>query len=287
MALQREMPDIPDLVQPLDAGKYFKVQVPNFEGPFDLLLFFIERDELDIYDIPISRLTQEFMAYLNTLEGEKIEVASEFIIIAAQLMRIKAKMLLPRPQLDETGKPVDPRTELVNRLLEYKRYKDILPTLEAQREVREQQFARGFIAGEEKLLRDLSTPEENLYGLTLHRLGRVYHMTLLRQKYQQRKPQHVIQQYPYTMESVREHLTQRLPLNQRVDFRTLLQEEPTRLYAIFTFLVLLEMAAGRGLHFIVGEGYNQFWVERLETPEPEPLNLDLLKGISGTAAAQA
>ena len=103
----------------------FEVKIPLFEGPFDLLLFFIERDELDIYDIPISRITNDFLAYLKELEKLNMEVASEFILVAAKLMRIKAKMLLPRPQLDEEGNEIDPRNELVKHLLEYKKYKSV------------------------------------------------------------------------------------------------------------------------------------------------------------------
>ena len=101
----------------------FEVKIPLFEGPFDLLLFFIERDELDIYDIPISQITDNFLDYLKHLEKMNIEVASEFILVAAKLMRIKAKMLLPRPQLDEEGNEIDPREELVKHLLEYKKSK--------------------------------------------------------------------------------------------------------------------------------------------------------------------
>ena len=98
----------------------FEVKLPLFEGPFDLLLFFIERDELDIYDIPISKITNDFLQYIHHLEQLNIEVASEFILVAATLMRIKSKMLLPRPQIDEQGNEIDPREELVRHLLEYK-----------------------------------------------------------------------------------------------------------------------------------------------------------------------
>src|SRR6218665_1939440 len=91
----------------------FEIKLPLFEGPFDLLLFFIERDELDIHDIPISKITSDFLDYVRHLETLNIEVASEFILVAATLMRIKSKMLLPRPQIDEKGNEVDPREELV------------------------------------------------------------------------------------------------------------------------------------------------------------------------------
>src|SRR5688500_20123062 len=87
----------------------FEIKLPLFEGPFDLLLFFIERDELDIYDIPISTITQDFLVYVHQMEHLKIEVDSEFILVAATLMRIKSKMLIPRPQLDEHGNEINQR----------------------------------------------------------------------------------------------------------------------------------------------------------------------------------
>ena len=103
----------------------YEIKLPQFEGPFDLLLFFIERDELDIQDIPIFKLTTDFLDYIHKMETLNIEVASEFILVAATLMRIKAKMLLPRKEVDPvTGKEIDPREELISRLLEYKKFKE-------------------------------------------------------------------------------------------------------------------------------------------------------------------
>ena len=103
----------------------YKIKLPEFEGPFDLLLFFIERDEVDIYDIPISSITNDFLAYLKQLEELNIDTASEFILVASTLMRIKSKMLLPRREIDDQGNEIDPRQELVERLLEYRRYKAV------------------------------------------------------------------------------------------------------------------------------------------------------------------
>src|SRR5690606_38896552 len=103
----------------------FEVKLPLFEGPFDLLLFFIERDKLDIYDIPISKITSDFLDYMHHLDRLNIEVASEFILVAATLMRIKSKMLLPRTQVDEGGNEIDPRAELAKQRLENKRQKSV------------------------------------------------------------------------------------------------------------------------------------------------------------------
>ena len=89
----------------------YQIKLPQFEGPFDLLLFFIERDELDIYNIPINRIIQDFLQYIHSGEGLNIELSSEFILFISTLMRIKAKMLLPRKELDAQGNEIDPRID--------------------------------------------------------------------------------------------------------------------------------------------------------------------------------
>lgn len=108
----------------------YVVSLPNFEGPLDLLLFFIKRDELDIYDIPIAQITEEFLVYTHALQMLDLEQAGEFIVMAATLMQIKAKMLLPKPErVSDEEEEEDPRAELVRRLLEYKQYKEIAEQL--------------------------------------------------------------------------------------------------------------------------------------------------------------
>src|SRR6185295_5592755 len=103
----------------------FEIHLPLFEGPFDLLLFFIERDELDIYDIPISKITNDFLAYLHQLESLNVELASEFILVAATLMRVKSKMLLFFFYKHKQAYEIDPREDLIRHLLEYKKYKSV------------------------------------------------------------------------------------------------------------------------------------------------------------------
>jgi segregation and condensation protein A len=100
----------------------YQIKLPQFEGPFDLLLFFIERDELDIYNIPITKITNDFLEYIHSQETLNIELSSEFILFISTLMRIKAKMLLPRKELDSQGNEIDPRQELINKILEYKSF---------------------------------------------------------------------------------------------------------------------------------------------------------------------
>src|SRR5690606_30996266 len=129
-----------------DADEVFAVKLPQFEGPFDLLLFFIERDELNIHDIPIARITDDFLNYIQHLNSLNMEVASEFIFVAATLMRIKAKMLLPRPELDEEGNEIDPKQDLVQKLIEYKKFRTAAEELKLLEERRFGMIRRGNIA---------------------------------------------------------------------------------------------------------------------------------------------
>ncbi|SVD74916.1 uncharacterized protein METZ01_LOCUS427770, partial [marine metagenome] len=132
----------------------YKVQLEQFEGPLDLLLYFIKRDELDIYDIPISEITADYMETIQASKEVNIATAGEFIHMAATLMRIKSKMLLPLSFHDEEDDIEDPRLPLVRQLLEYKRYKEAAQSLDSMAEVRSHYFARGKI-------KDISSVEED------------------------------------------------------------------------------------------------------------------------------
>lgn len=119
-----------------------KVEIDQFQGPLDLLLYFIRRDEIDINDIPIAKITAEYLQIVEDMKSMNLSVAGEFILMAATLMRIKSKMLLPRPDLDDLGEPIDPRTELVQQLIEYKKYKDISDNLSEKWEALSYQHER-------------------------------------------------------------------------------------------------------------------------------------------------
>src|ERR1043165_4605638 len=140
----------------------FEVKLPLFEGPFDLLLFFIERDELDIYDIPIATITKDFLEYVHHMETLNVELASEFILVAATLMRIKSKMLLPRPQLDEQGNEIDPREELVKHLMEYKKYKSVVDQFHKMEETELMKEKRGNLMKELRQLAESTNVEAEL-----------------------------------------------------------------------------------------------------------------------------
>jgi len=127
----------------------YRVKLTDFEGPLDLLLFFIKRDELDIYNIPISRITQEFLEYLHLMSQLDLEVAGDFIVMAATLMQIKVRMLLPRDENAEEEE--DPRAELVRRLIEYKRFKEMSVQMASLEEEQRKVYYRKFFAADPRI----------------------------------------------------------------------------------------------------------------------------------------
>jgi segregation and condensation protein A len=148
----------------------YEIKIPLFKGPFDLLLFFIERDEIDIVDIPISQITKDFLEYISSLKKMNIEVASEFIVVAATLMRIKSKMLLPRLSTDEDGNEIDPREELVEHLLEYKKYKSVIDEFSSLEEFRFSKKNRGNLMSEVNKISERANLETELQDLDLYKL---------------------------------------------------------------------------------------------------------------------
>lgn len=248
----------------------FEVRLPLFEGPFDLLLFFIERDELDINDIPISKITADFLEYLHRLETLNIEVASEFILVAATLMRIKSKMLLPRPQLDEQGNEIDPREELVKHLMEYKKYKSVVDQFHKMEETELMKEKRGNLMKELRQLAESTNVEAELQDVDMFKLLTVFEKVLKRHEEEKNRPVHEVIQYPFTVEGQKEYILNELTSKPRVAFTELFEKAPTRIALIFNFLAILEMLANGLLNIQVGEGYNNFWVTMPEQQITQP-----------------
>lgn len=242
----------------------FEIKLPLFEGPFDLLLFFIERDELDIYDIPIARITNDFLEYVHHLERMNIEVASEFILVAATLMRIKAKMLLPRPELDELGNEIDPREELVKHLLEYKRYKSVLAELQEMEGKRQEMDSRGNIEREIRSLAEASNVEAELQNLDMYKLFKVFMKVMERYQYEQNKPTHHVVQYPYTISGQKDFLIGKLLVEPKISFEQIIGFDPSKIAVIFNFLAILELLQLGRITLHLGLGFNNFWIEQLE-----------------------
>ena len=238
----------------------YEIKLPLFEGPFDLLLFFIERDELDIYDIPIAQITDEFNQYIHQLEALNIEVASEFILVAATLIRIKAKMLLPRQEIDDSGNTIDPRADLVKHLLEYKKFKEVSAQLVKLEEERISRERRGNIVQELLQLARVNQTDIELQSVDLYKLLRVYEQVMRRFALEQTKPKHVVVQYPYTLEGQKDYIKQKVEAGSKVSFEEIVSDFPNRIGIIFNFLAILELIQSQIFEIVIGEGFNNFWL---------------------------
>lgn len=244
----------------------YHIRLPQFEGPFDLLLFFIERDELDIYNIPISKITNDFLAYIRDSKELNIELSSEFILFVSTLMRIKAKMLLPRKELDDKGNEVDPRQELVDKIIEYKRFKEASAQMSVLEDIRRQMIARGNVHEELMHIGREAGEGTEIHSLSLFKLMRAFEKVARRLHDERNKPVHTVVNYHYTMEEARESMIDIVSQAKLLPFETIFDACENRIHAIFMFLTLLELAQQRFLTILSGEGVNNFMV-RYEEPQ--------------------
>lgn len=235
----------------------YRVQLNNFEGPLDLLLFFIKRDELDIYDIPISYITQQFLEYMYLLEELDLDVASEFILMASMLMSIKAKMMLPREdsedeELDET----DPRYELVQRLLEYKRYKEMAEKMADIDEETRKQYMRGYPEADEV---DQQASGEALQDVTIFHLIAAFKKVL--QDIERSNVVHHVEKVDTTVEDQAEFVLNTLQEFGRQSFKDICSRLKNKIYVVVTFLAVLEMIKEQQINLYLEEDPTQFHLD--------------------------
>jgi segregation and condensation protein A len=192
-----------------------------------------------------------------------IDVASEFILVAATLMRIKAKMLIPRKELDEEGNEIDPREELAQKLLEYKQFKEVLDDFSDMEDIRHLKHYRGNVSSELKEIANKALVDIELESLSLINLLRAYKNVMEKFEADKNKIVHTIQRYPYTIEDQQSYIQNRIPKKGKIDFNNLFLKLENRVHAIVTFLALLELLNAQTIMVIQGEGTNNFWVERV------------------------
>ena len=245
----------------------YQIKLPQFEGPFDLLLFFIERDELDIYDIQITKIINDFVTYMHSMEDLSIELSSEFILFVSTLMRIKAKMLLPRKEIDEQGNEVDPRQELIDKLLEYKRFKEASLQMAEMEGIRMLMVKRGNIQKEMTQVGEDAGEGTEIQAITMFKLMKAFERVMQRLHDRNNKPQHVVYNYDYTMEDSREYMLDTVHTEKTVTFDKIFEICNNRIHAIFLFLSMLELIQQKYMSIITGEGRNNFIVEWNENRE--------------------
>jgi len=253
----------------MNNSNQYQIKLPQFEGPFDLLLFFIERDELDIYNIPITKITNDFLDYIHSQGKLNIEMSSEFILFVSTLMRIKARLLLPRKEIDADGNEVDPRQELVDKILEYKRFKEAAAEMAEMEATRMLMIKRGNLQRELVAVGEESGEGTEIQNITLFKLMKAFEKVMLRVQERQNKPVHTVVKYNYTMEGSRDYMSDFVMKEKTVTFEKVFEICENRIHAIFLFLSLLELSQQRYMKLIMGEGRNNFIVEWNENREQE------------------
>jgi len=238
----------------------YRIQLQNFEGPLDLLLFLIRKNEVDIYDIPIAEITQQYMTYLEAIELLDLDHASEYVLMAATLIRIKAQMLLPQPLLEEDEEAEDPRHELVQRLLEYQRFKEAASDMrELENESR--QYFRLQNVGIEQEQTPADDEEEWLgsHEVTLYDLMSVFVEVLKRVS---PVTEHTVERIPVTIEDQSQFILDYLQNKSNVLFRDLLNQVKERIILIVTFVAVLELVRNKQIALSQNQPFSEIWIQK-------------------------
>ena len=234
----------------------YRVQLQNFEGPLDLLLFLIKKNEVDIYDIPVADITQQYMEYLEFIELLDLDHASEFILMAATLIRIKVKMLLPKPELEDE-EVEDPREELVQRLLEYQRFKETAWEFGDLEKKQRQLFPKRnftFEPGDEE---EAEQPDER--EITLFDLMSVFVDVMKRIP---PPSEHTVETISVTIEEQAEFVLSYFEKRNRVLFSDLLLQIKERIILIVTFIAILELVRKKELSLSQTKPFAEIWIQK-------------------------
>jgi segregation and condensation protein A len=212
------------------------INIKNFEGPLDLLIYFIRRDELDIYDIPIAKITKDFIKTIEQWKRLNMIVAGDFIVMASTLMRVKAKTLIPRPELNEDGIIIDPREELMNQLIEYSRFKDAAEALNKMKIENSTYNPRQF----EQFVQPNKESDMKLFlsDISLFDLAKTF------KKAMESKP--VISQFelnkePIKLEDQKKYILENFDKSGKMNFHYLIKNIKTKLEIVVTFLAILDL----------------------------------------------
>ena len=235
------------------------VKLEVFEGPLDLLLHLIDKNKVNIYDIPIVIITEQYLAYVKEMEKQDLDIASEFLVMAATLLDIKSKMLLPHV-VNEEGEIVDPRQELVEQLLEYKKFKYISEELKGrQKEAEKHLFREATIPEEVLAYQEPVEIEKLLSDITLVRLHTIFQEVLQRQEEKidpVRSRFGRIEKETVRLQDKIEDIRRLIRKRKQFAFQTLLEEQVGKMDVIVTFLAVLELVKGSVIR-VEQEGFGE------------------------------
>lgn len=252
-------------------------KLEKFEGPLDLLLHLIEKNKVDIYDIPIVEITKQYLDYVKQMEKEDLNIVSDFLVMAATLLDIKSRMLLPAEVNDE-GEEEDPRAELVARLLEYKRYKMMAYQLQDMEEGAQFLLFKGPTIPKEVVKYEPPVDLDNLLdGLTLARLQTIFQQVMKRREDKVdpiRSTFGTIKKEPVSLEHRISSIMSYARSHRKFSFRQMLERQADRLDVVVTFLAILELMKIGKIHLTQEYTFDDMYIETLE-PIGEEEELDL------------
>lgn len=230
----------------------YKIKLEHFEGPLDLLLFFIKRDELNIYDIPIAKITKEFLEYVNLIKMLDLEIAGDFILMASKLMHIKVRMLLPQ-EVDEKGEEIDPRDELVKALLEYKRYKEMSEEFSYfESNQRKLKFRGNFSADLKEVPHDY---DGLLKNVSLYDLAKAFKRAIDQISFES---VHEVVRENVSIDEQMEFILELMKNDHEMNFLALIKNINEKLRIIVTFIALLEMVKVGEIGIKESSNHNDF-----------------------------
>jgi segregation and condensation protein A len=243
----------------------YKVKLEVFEGPLDLLLYLIKKDEVDIYNIPIEKITTQYMEYLNLMRMLDLNIAGEFIVMAATLMMIKSRMLLPadeRPEMEEEEE--DPRWDLVRQLVEYKKFKDAAMRLQEKELFQENVFALGS---------DGVIPESDEAGLVLPDISLFDLISAFNEVLRKAKPEELGEIYAdkWTVADKIDAILAVIGQKREIPFSALFGEKAGRHEIICTFLALLELVRLRQINISQKDRFGEITIYGIENAPPSPV----------------
>lgn len=247
-----------------------KIKIDNFEGPFDLLLHLIKKNEMDIYNIRISQITNQYLQYINSLKEMDLEITSEFIVIAATLLQIKSKELLPKVKEDEnaiTLEEVDPEKMLIQKLIEYKKFKGAAAFLRSKAGMEHAMFTKKpEVIEEEK--KDINM-DELFRNITMLHLYNLYNelMRIYRNKINTNLIPREISVDQYKIEDKMVYVKDIICREKRVSFSKLAKECSVKIEIVVTFLALLELIKLRVVNVVQENNFKEIYLERIDPNE--------------------
>ncbi|MBP1647375.1 MAG: Segregation and condensation protein ScpA [Bacteroidetes bacterium] len=233
----------------------YRVKLTDFEGPLDLLLFFIKRDELDITDIPIAQITKEYLDSLQLMASLDLEVAGEFIVMAATLMQIKVRMLLPRDESAEAEE--DPRAELVRRLIEYKRFKEMSRSMSTMEEQQRKVYFRKFFHADTRVQPDDEVDIETLKDISLFNLIAAYKTAM---DHMPKKVVHEVTLLPVTIDEQTSFVMDYLRVHGTGSFLKLVAHMTEKVRIVVTIIAILELTKNKVITLTPMEGGNDILI---------------------------